>query len=216
MRKNIFSKFIKGNTGVFIDYANVKSWVKHLSLYIDLKVLFQNLKLDRRIDRIYFYYGTDVRNPKISSFFQRMRQIGYEVVTKPVKYLEVDLVDLLNKPVNKQLLNKLDGRIRVGFLKDIERIRKKRIKILAPKCNFDTEITLDMVLFQEKFDTFVLFSGDGDFEAVLKYLRGKGKRVIVVSLRKFLSGELFKNSDYFVNFKRLIKVKNLVYKNKNP
>ena len=69
-----------------------------------------------------------------------------------------------------------------------------------------------MILFRRNFDTFILFSGDSDFAEVLRFLKGKKKKIIVVCTRRFLSGELFQIADVFVNFKRFFKVRGLVYK----
>ncbi len=48
------------------------------------------------------------------------------------------------------------------------------------KCDFDVEISRDIYNNLENFNTLVLFSGDGDYEALVKDLIMKGKKVIVV------------------------------------
>lgn len=44
--------------------------------------------------------------------------------------------------------------------------------------NFDVEIAVDSTYTLDNFDTFILFSGDCDFEYLIKFLRGQGKVVI--------------------------------------
>jgi uncharacterized LabA/DUF88 family protein len=48
------------------------------------------------------------------------------------------------------------------------------------KCDFDVEITTDALNLIDKYDTLLLFSGDGDYAALTKDLIAKGKKVILV------------------------------------
>jgi uncharacterized LabA/DUF88 family protein len=59
-------------------------------------------------------------------------------------------------------------------------VRKKRIKFIKDfgreeggfhKGNLDVELTIDAVHNRDDFQSFVLFSGDSDFEALLKYMK---------------------------------------------
>jgi len=43
------------------------------------------------------------------------------------------------------------------------------------KANFDVEIAIDVIERINKFDTLVLFSGDSDFDYLVRILKGKGK-----------------------------------------
>lgn len=42
----------------------------------------------------------------------------------------------------------------------------------------------------DKFDTFIIFSGDGDFAPAVQYLREIGKNVVVVSRSNKLGREI--------------------------
>lgn len=162
------------------------------------------------VEKIYFYYGTDTKNPKSSNFIQKVRQFGYDVTTKPVKYIKISLVDLLNKPINKQMLKALNGVTRTQFVSKIRKLDKDGVSLTISKCNMDVEITKDTLLFKDNFDTFVLFSGDSDFAEIVKFLRGKDKKILIVCLRRFLSGELFQAAETFINFKHFAKIKGLL------
>lgn len=207
----MIKKYLKGKTIAFIDYANLKSWLNWLGVTIDLKKLLQLLKKNG-VERVCFYYGTDPQNPASFAFFQKLRSFGFDVTTKPVKYYKISLKELLSKPVNQRMLKKLNPKIRKIFVREIAQLDNKGVSLLTPKCNMDVEITLDMLLGLKNYQTFVLFSGDGDFEAALKLLRAKGKRVIVIAKRRFLAGGLVKNCDVFVNFDKLTRIKQLVKK----
>ena len=71
------------------------------------------------------------------------------------------------------------------------------------KANFDVEITLDAITLLESYDTLVLFSGDSDFNYLIKQLKQRGKKVVVVSSRYHISKELIESSDKYIDLKRL-------------
>lgn len=58
------------------------------------------------------------------------------------------------------------------------------------KCNFDVELTIDALDGMDHYDLFVLFSGDGDFVRLIKYLKGKRKKTVVIAPYDRLSDNL--------------------------
>lgn len=70
------------------------------------------------------------------------------------------------------------------------------------KGNVDVELTIDAVHFRDKYDTFVLLSGDSDFEALIKYLKSFKKRCIVISTKDHISIELLRQAK-FIDFKKI-------------
>ena len=58
------------------------------------------------------------------------------------------------------------------------------------KCNFDVEITADMIFDRGNLDEYILFSGDSDFDYAVKRLQSVGKTITVYSSKKVLSWEL--------------------------
>lgn len=91
-----------------------------------------------------------------------------------------------------------------NFLKSLRRfhfrVKTKPLKIIREvrKANFDVEIAVDAMDLKQNFDTLVLFSGDSDFDYLVKRLRKENKRVITVSLRKHISLELIKSSNKYI------------------
>jgi uncharacterized LabA/DUF88 family protein len=79
-------------------------------------------------------------------------------------------------------------------------VRKKPIKqikgetkggtFIEEKGNMDTELTIDAVHHQKKFDIAVFFTGDSDFFALTKYLMARGKKCYVFSSHNNISHEL--------------------------
>lgn len=60
------------------------------------------------------------------------------------------------------------------------------------KCDLDVEMAIDMIQEHEKYDTIVLFSGDGDLMRAMKYLHVKHKKnAIVIGVRNHIGREIF-------------------------
>lgn len=71
------------------------------------------------------------------------------------------------------------------------------------KGNMDIELTVDALEMAPHFDHMVLFSGDGDFTALVAALQRKGKRVTVVSTlttpTPMISDDLRRQADFFLD-----------------
>ena len=190
-------------TFVFIDYANIKAWAREKGLSFDLEVLYAWLKNSYKVQQIYFYYGTDTRNPKSQKFLEKIKSIGYVLRTKPVKYFRISLLNLLNQRSNREMLKQLSPKIQKDLFQEVRELEKKSIRLLLPKANFDVEITLDLSLSKNQCNRVLLFSGDSDFTSIVNYLRINKKEVVVVSGRKYLSGDLISVATRFITLERL-------------
>lgn len=73
------------------------------------------------------------------------------------------------------------------------------------KANFDVEIALDARELMPDYDTLVLFSGDSDFDYLLRFLRQNGKRVIVISSKHHIAKELMASCNKYIDLKKLRK-----------
>ena len=73
------------------------------------------------------------------------------------------------------------------------------------KANFDVEIAVDVMEMIGKFNTLVLFSGDSDFDYLIKNLKSKGKRVVVISTKYHISKELIESGNKYIDLKKLRK-----------
>ncbi len=90
-------------------------------------------------------------------------------------------------------------------------VRKKKVKFIKDnnhddggfhKGNLDVELTIDSVDSKDAFDSFVLFSGDSDFEALIKYMRVHKKKCIVISTKDHIAIELIRQAK-FIDLKKL-------------
>ena len=90
------------------------------------------------------------------------------------------------------------------------KIRTKEVKLIKQadgtilkKGNLDVELTIDAVKDLKYYSTAILMSGDSDFHALVKYLQGKNKKVVVISSKCHVSFELLKVADKYINFNKL-------------
>ncbi|MBI2074679.1 MAG: NYN domain-containing protein [Candidatus Levybacteria bacterium] len=156
VKADVFRFVLKGQTLVLVDWANVYNWKNSLKWQIDSKKLYTYLLSYPEIREMLFYHGTDT-NDASRKFIDEVKQVGFSVVTKPVKYLS---------------------------------IQEKGVTILRRKCDFDLEIGLDCFERLEKFQSFIFFSGDGDFATLYKRLVVRKKQVIVVFAQGHLGKEI--------------------------
>src|SRR5215217_3671032 len=77
------------------------------------------------------------------------------------------------------------------------------------KGNMDIELCVDALDLAPHYDHMVLFSGDGDFTALVAALQRKGKRVTVVSTlttsTPMISDDLRRQADFFIDVADLAK-----------
>lgn len=95
----------------------------------------------------------------------------------------------------------------IGYVvrhKEIKFIKDDQDKIHGGhhKGNIDVDLTIDAVHFRDEYDSFVLLSGDGDFESLIKYLKRYNKRCLVISAKDHISIELIRQAK-FIDFKKL-------------
>lgn len=91
-------------------------------------------------------------------------------------------------------------------------VKHKKIKFIRDKedvkygghhkGNVDVDLTIDAVHFRDDYDSFILLSGDGDFESLIKYLKVFRKRCIVMSSKGHISIELLRQAK-FLDFKKI-------------
>ncbi len=69
----------------------------------------------------------------------------------------------------------------------------------AKKADWDVGIVIDAIRIAPSVDTLVLGSGDGDFIALVEYLKNRGKRIEVMAFGKSSSSKLREISDEFID-----------------
>lgn len=107
-----------------------------------------------------YYTGVKSNDEKMASFLRYLDNVGITPMTKPIKVIKVDD----NHPLEK--------------LYNYSEIYKS---------NCDVEITTDVLLERKEIDEIILFTGDSDFQYLIKRLKDIGKKVIIFSSRKTIS-----------------------------
>lgn len=110
-----------------------------------------------------------------------------------------------------KFLHKLES---FGFILRVKEIKRYGKKI---KANCDVDLTMDMLLWKEKYERAIVLSGDGDFLPLLEYLRFKAKKEIIVlafshrtskDIKKFAKDKFIglESEKYFLERKQSIKM----------
>ena len=153
----------KPKAKVYIDGSNVFYSQKKLGWTVDWVKAKKLLIKDWDILEFKYYTGVKPEDDKMKGYLKYLDKIGFTAVTKPLKVIKITN----NHPMYK--------------LHNYEHIYKS---------NFDVEMTVDMLLDRGNIDELILFSGDSDFQYLVKKLKDAGKKVTVFSSRKTLSWEL--------------------------
>lgn len=159
-----------------IDFGNVNHWFEEDRQSADNKALEADEKLNIDLNGLKdfastfsldsrFYYGHDAGSlPSINFIVAAKHVFGKSrVFTKPIQFVRHHLKDEEMEANTRILFNDRDG-----------------VFVRLPKCNFDVEIAVDAIRLMDEYDTLVLFSGDADFVALARYIKKKGKQVIVI------------------------------------
>ncbi len=167
---------LQGKTLVLIDWANVFNWMRGSAGEIDPQQLYDYLRTYSNVDRICLFAGED-DHPKSVEFLEECRKIGFEVISKKVKYVSTlveksPFWDALKEHVPEKKLQKMRNQ-----------------PILRRKCDFDVELSKELLLNLDEYHTYILFSGDGDYATVIEEIMKREKRVFIVSTERALGKE---------------------------
>ncbi len=186
----------------YLDVANIIGWKKYLGWNVRTAKLVKQLREMQNMREVKVYYGTNRRKLEESEAFNRdVMKAGAILRTKPVKFIR-KTVDL-GMFFKKTTLGQLDMGTTTLVNSVVEAVQSSGAIIEEPKCNFDVEMTMDLMDDTERASGFMLFSGDSDFFAPLERLKLKGRRVYVVGARGAMSRELFVVADAFIDIGKL-------------
>jgi uncharacterized LabA/DUF88 family protein len=199
----------------YLDLANMFHWQEVLGWRFRIEDVIKQLFSLPNVKEVKVYYGLNERDKVNSEVFQnRIRKTGALLRTKPVKFIRKTVNEALF--FKKPTLTLFDGEIKRKIYELIKAIQESGIVIEEPKCNFDVEITLDMMDDAEKITGVILFSGDSDLSAPLERLKVKGKRIYIVGVRGMVSAELHHIKDMYIDFGKFYQGKRNYIKSENP
>ena len=166
-----------GRVFSFVDFANVNNWFNDDNQTWDRQTLKEDESLeiylkglkefsDYYSQRTLIYYGQDPNNLGSVNFTNLLNGIFNR---KNVVIKNLQIIKHYISEADKERQSKL-----------IRTDTKGREFFEIRKCNFDVEMAVDAVRMINHYDTFCLFSGDADFVYLNDYLRGEGKKVIII------------------------------------
>lgn len=217
--ENLKKEYIRTDVGIsddfgkilsFIDFGNVNHWFEEDRQDYDHKLLETGTKLSIDLNKlrnftqifsfdIRFYYGYDPQNTGSLGFILKSKEIydKKRVFTKHIQRIK----HYLNSEVDIQ-----------KNTRDIYNDNRGTF-VYIPKCNFDVEISVDAVKLIENYDTICLFSSDADFVHLLRFLKGKGKKVILIKGGNIVH-QLREIADLVINAQDIKKHVSLIRKQK--
>lgn len=171
--EDLKNRLLNKKTYIFIDAANLERSVK--DMYVSPKDIPEDLS-SFSSDKL--CWKVDYENLK--KFFSSLCDL------KRIYFYSPEL-DSLSHNSFRYFLDKNGYKMKT---KPVKEYGDNTIDNPHRKANFDVEIAVDAVCKMNKFDTLVLFSGDCDFEYLLKFLRGAGRQCITFSRAGHISKEL--------------------------
>ena len=191
----------------FVDFGNVNYWYERDErdwegnlLSMDQKLVVDIEKLADFIDLFSehkrFYFGLDQKKKKSIKIISKARKYFNKTITKPIQKIRHYLDSIEEKTTTRFINQDVQGKY-----------------IYIPKCNFDTEISIDAVRFLEEYDTFCLFSSDADFVYLLEFLRHRNKKVILFSAG-YVSYQLKRKASLNINAQKI--KGDIVFKKQKP
>lgn len=165
--------------GIFIDASNLWAVQKSQGKLLDLKKLIRHIEKSHNSTSLKIYYYD-------SYPAQASRDYDVEGKFRFYVYLKKNLGIIVRKKPLKQIKS-----LRGGNVTTFE------------KGNMDVEIALDFVNQINNYDIAILFSGDSDFLALLRFARSRNKKVHIYSSRANISRELRTGSDGYTDILKI-------------
>ena len=159
-----------------VDFGNVDYWYEKDCRDSDGNELDSNQKLNVDIEKLFyfcnifsvkskFYYGIDQKRKK-SIHIIRLARDNFgktNAITKHIQYIRHYLSELEEWMNTRSITYDAQGKF-----------------VLLPKCNFDVEICIDAIRLMDEYNTLCLFSSDADFISLFRFLKNKGKKIILI------------------------------------
>jgi uncharacterized LabA/DUF88 family protein len=152
----------------FVDFQNTDTTTKQLlGFSIDWKKMFDFLKSNWKCEKVFLYIGVDGRDLEASELAEELKSSGFVVRDKKLfSYKNKDKEINISCP---KCGNKFTEKIDMGFNK---------------KANCDVDLTVDAMELADKNNVFYIFTGDGDFEFLIKNVILKGASAYIISSSK--------------------------------
>ena len=173
----------------FIDVQNTETTTKQLlGFLVDWNKLYNFLKSEWGCEKVFFYSGIDDGDLDTAKAFEALEKVGCIVRAKTVFAYKNK-----NRDVKTHCLkcgNEVIATVDMGYNR---------------KSNCDVDLTVDAMECATEGAEFYIFSGDGDFEYLVRKVVQKGVRVhLVSSAKKIKSGPKYYTSRFSTRLRKMI------------
>lgn len=217
MVREDYIKWVNAQTAIFVylDLTNIFHWQNALGWKFRIEDMIEQLFTFSNSKEIKVYYGKNGKDLKNSeAFHNRIKKTGAILRTKPMKFIPKTIHEGMF--FQRKTLTLFDDSVKNKIRELLYELQNSGIVIEEPKCNFDVEMTMDMLDDVEKMTAVLLFSGDSDMCAPLERLKVKEKRIGVVGVRGKVAGELHQIKDKYIDFGKFYTGKREYIKSENP
>ena len=176
----------------FINVQNTETTTRRiLGFLVDWRKLNAFLKDDWRCEKVFFYTGIDAGDSETEKEFDLLVKEGGTIRSKVVFSYKNKNRDI--KVKCPKCDNKFTEIIDIGYNR---------------KSNCDVDLTVDVMECAGENSEFYIFTGDGDFEYLIKKAVEKGTMVhIVSSAKKVKSGPRYSTSRFSTKLRDLTREK---------
>jgi len=212
-----YLEWINKETTIFayLDLTNMFHWQGVLGWRFRVEDVIGQLFTFPNLKEIKVYYGKNERDLKNSeAFHNRIKRTGAILKTKSMKFIPKTIEEGMF--FQRKTLTLFDGGVKNKIQELIDELQKSGIIIEEPKCNFDVEMTMDLLDDAEKFTAILLFSGDSDMYAPAERLKVMKKHIGIVGVRDQVAGELHRVKDKYIDFGKFYTGKRTYIKSENP
>jgi uncharacterized LabA/DUF88 family protein len=169
-------------------YGKVLEEMRTLRELIESSNLIRREKIAMFVDSQNLYYSARTAFASKVNYEKLLRLVtGNRTLVKAIAYI-VQPPDGDVKPFATSLE-------RIGYIVKIKDVRTRSDG--SAKANWDMGIALDILGIIDAVDTIALASGDGDFVALLEFIKAKNKRVEVFSFSENTAYDLKEKADRF-------------------
>ncbi len=217
MVREDYLEWIKSKTAIFayLDLTNMFHWQDSLGWKFRIEDVIEELLSYPNVKEVKVYYGLNGKDQKNSeAFHDRIKKAGAILRTKPMKFLQKNINNGMF--FQRRTLTLFEDSVRGKISELVTELHKSGIIIEEPKCNFDVEMTMDILDDADKLTAIMLCSGDSDMLGPLERLKVKGKHIGVVGVRGKVADELHKVKNKYIDFGKFYTGKRTYLKSENP
>lgn len=192
---NIFNSIRKMNQKIRAENKTLSVGQKKQEIRIDYLKLITEIAGGRKVIRSYFFDGVEEPcPPRVESFFNALRHQGITVITRPLRYKEINC--------ERCNLFKVLKEIKVDELEAFNKRDDGSLEVFQQPFQKGIDVALVTELLRMAregvYDTAIVVSGDNDYKNAIECVKSMGMRVEVASFKNALGSDLKEVADKLI------------------